>query len=102
MSTLTRRAALAAIVAMPTGPALASNETAKNYVADDEWSHLRNFLETATSAELLHYHMARAADAVNELRPGAWRVELGLNHGVVLMIDDDLTARQRAKAEAGL
>ena len=100
MSTITRRAALVGIATMSTGPALASNETAKSNAVDDEWTLLRSFLEKASPAELMDYHLMRAADAAGKIRPGVWCIRYGLDHGFMMIVDYDHCRRQREKAEA--
>lgn len=68
--------------------------------AEDEWSRLRAFLENASPAELMNYHLIQAADAMNELSPGAWSVRYGLDYGFMMIVDYDHCRRQRERAEA--
>lgn len=95
MSSLTRRAALAALSGAPT--ALVASPARP---ADDEWAVLRAFLERATPAERMDYHMMRAAEAASEVRSGLWCVRHGLDHGFMMIVDYDHCRRQREKAEA--
>lgn len=101
MSAITRRdvmfAGIGATSAV-TGSALAV--ASHHAAADDEWSRLRAFLENASPTELMNYHLMRAADAMNELSPGAWSVRHGLDYGFMMIVDYDFCRRQREEAEA--
>lgn len=89
MTDISRRAALAALSAAPT--ALVASPAP----AEDEWSLLRTFLERATPAERMDYHLMRAAEAASEIRPGMWCVRHGLDHGFMMIVDYDYLQRQR-------
>lgn len=97
MSMISRRAALAAFTAAPT--ALVASPARPE---DDEWTILRSFLERASPAERMNYHLMRAAEAASEIRPGVWSVRHSLDHGFMMIVDYDHCRRQREDAEAAL
>lgn len=93
MSWLTRRAALAALSGAPT--ALVTSPTRP---ADDGWRDLGAFLERATPAERMHYHLAQAAEAASEIEGGTWAIRCGLADGFMMIVDYDRCSRNRKEA----
>lgn len=95
MITITRRAALAALTAAPT-VVMASPARP----ADDEWTRLRHFLENASPAELMNYHLMQAADAASEISGSTWMVRHGIDDGLMMLVDYGHCQTRREDEEA--